>query len=168
MNFNWNVTHRGHEFLSFGRWHVLLLWLKDSRKRKWIVKIDLLTSKDRGTHELSWGHLPKQVFWCLLRSSCCRRYFHQLHEKSNPAFWLRCGAVLPSSTLWMKKKKWMGMSMGNNLMVGKSSSFGISCIMLPKMAQDRILSSREERSLTIVDSLSFDRTRRGMWSINVD
>lgn len=95
-------------------------------KEKWVVKTDLGTSKGRDTFELSWYHLPKQVAGWFLQSSCCRRHFHGLHEKSNPAFGLRGRAVcLPLSCEWKKKKRRKEerkkKTWEHQLMVGKHS-----------------------------------------------
>lgn len=65
MNFNWNVTHHGHGFLSLGDDMPIARaegQLSLPEKEKWVVKTDLKKSKSRESFEV-WCHLPKQVSW---------------------------------------------------------------------------------------------------------
>ena len=63
--------------------------------------------------------------------------------------------------------KW-GVNWENKLMVRKSSLLGTGYRVLPpKRQQDRILTSREERPLKIIDSLPFNWRGPKIWSINV-
>lgn len=150
------------DFFHLGGWRTV----ESPRKQRWVVKTDLLTCKRQrylGVILVSPAKTNIQMSFTFI-------VLHQLPEKAIPDFWLRRRAVLPFSTLWMKKKKkWNGsVNWENNLMVGKSSLLVIGCWVLPKSQQDRILSSREERSLTIIDSLPFTRRGPKMWSISVD
>lgn len=172
MNFNWKVTHHGHDFFH---WEMTCPapmaegQLSPPEKEKWVVKTGLGACEGRETFELSWCHLPKHVAGWFLQSSRCRRHFHGLREKANPAFWLRCRAVcLPLSCEWKKReeKKKKIKRHGSISWWWGSILFGIGCGVLPKMQQDGILSSREERPLIIIDSHPFDRREPGKWSIN--
>lgn len=95
------------DFFHLGGWRTV----ESPRKQRWVVKTDLLTCKRQrylGVILVSPAKTNTQMSFTFI-------VLHQLPEKAIPAFWLRRRAVLPFSTLWMKKKMKWGCQLGKQL-----------------------------------------------------